>query len=581
MANEIANGGVPPEELRQISAFTSVSLTDIHEVIVSPTGTTVVVPKSSPPVMTDERGRFAFASVDPGTYKVMFSGTGYAKQDYGQRTIGAGGVPLTLAPGQAKTDIVMRMMAVGALSGRIRDALGQPVAGVPVQLFRFTYDDTGKKAVQRVTTARTNDLGDYRMYYLSPGRYYMSAGNPPGQNQENGFPSGLNGLMFGAGYATQNRVPQNYTITYYPGTASENSAAPIDVQPGADLRGVDLMVSPQQSYRVRGRVTDSRTGQPPQSASIQMIPQTSGDLLDVIFTGGLGNSNYKAADGSFEFQNVSAGAYILSASIPNPPQTRPIDFNSMSPAERNEYFQAQQAQDLVRPKASLPTSVINADVDGVALTLGLSSSISGRFRVESSAPEAAASLDFIRVQLKGGTGVTPLDVGPQSRPVKEDGTFRVDNVWPGEYRVSIAGLPQGFYVKEARAGEADLLNQPLRVTGSDSNPLDILISPKVGTLEGAALDVAGQPFPGAQVVLIPARNRERMELFRPVMADSAGHFSIPAVAPGEYILAAWEAIEPNAFFDPNLIQQAEGQGKALRIAESSNQTVNVTPMPAR
>jgi len=581
MANEIANGGLPPEELRQISAFTSVSLTDIHEVIVSPTGATVVVPKSSPPIMTDDRGRFAFTAVDPGTYKVMFSGSGYAKQDYGQRTIGAGGVPLTLSPGQSKADIVMRMVAVGAVSGRIRDAAGQPAAGVPVQLFRFTYDDTGKKTVQRVTTARTDDLGDYRMYYLSPGRYYMSAGNPPGQNnQQNGFPTGLEGLMFGGGYSTQNRVPQSYTITYYPGAASENSAAPIDVQSGADLRGIDLVVSAQQSYRVRGRVTDSRTGQPPQSASISMTPQVR-DVNDLIFSGGAGNSNYKPADGSFEFQNVGAGVYALNASIPNAPQTRAVDFNSMSPAERNEYFQAMQAQDLVLPKASLPINVINADVDGVVLALGLSSSVSGRVRVESTAPDAAASLDFIRLQLKGGTPVTPLDSGPQSRPVKEDGTFRVDNVWPGEYRVSIAGLPQGFYVKEARAGEADLLNQPLRVTGPNSNPLDILISPKVGTLDGVAVDAAGQPSPGAQVVLIPARNRERTELFRPVMADSTGHFDIPGVAPGEYILAAWEAIEPNAFFDPNLILQAEAQGKAVRVAESSSQAVNVMSIPPR
>ena len=83
------------------------------------------------------------------------------------------------------------------------------------------------------------------------------------------------------------------------------------------------------------------------------------------------------------------------------------------------------------------------------------------------------------------------------------------------------------------------------------------------------------------MVLIPARNRERTELFRPAMADSTGRFNIPAIAPGEYILAAWDAIEPNAFFDPNLIQQAEGQGKAVRVMESSSQTVNVTPMPAR
>jgi hypothetical protein len=96
-----------------------------------------------------------------------------------------------------------------------------------------------------------------------------------------------------------------------------------------------------------------------------------------------------------------------------------------------------------------------------------------------------------------------------------------------------------------------------------------VISPNVGTVEGAT-------EPGALVVLIPARNRERTELFRPITADSAGHFNIPNVAPGEYTLVAWESIEPFSFFDPSLIQIAETQGKALRVEESSKQTVSVT-----
>lgn len=75
-------------------------------------------------------------------------------------------------------------------------------------------------------------------------------------------------------------------------------------------------------------------------------------------------------------------------------------------------------------------------------------------------------------------------------------------------------------------------------------------------------------------MLIP-RNRERTELFRPVTADSAGHFKIANVAPGDYTLAAWEAMEPFAFFDPNLIREAEAQGKTVRIEESSSQAMNV------
>jgi hypothetical protein len=43
---------------------------------------------------------------------------------------------------------------------------------------------------------------------------------------------------------------------------------------------------------------------------------------------------------------------------------------------------------------------------------------------------------------------------------------------------------------------------------------EILIVPNVGSLDGVT-------EAGAQVVLIPTRNRERTELFRPVTADTA------------------------------------------------------------
>jgi hypothetical protein len=64
-----------------------------------------------------------------------------------------------------------------------------------------------------------------------------------------------------------------------------------------------------------------------------------------------------------------------------------------------------------------------------------------------------------------------------------------------------------------------------------------------------------------------------------VTADLNGRFAISSIAPGEYILAAWEAMEPNAYYDPNSIRQAEGNGKAVRVSESSSQTVNVSVIP--
>lgn len=163
-------------------------------------------------------------------------------------------------------------------------------------------------------------------------------------------------------------------------------------------------------------------------------------------------------------------------------------------------------------------------------------------------------------------------------PTAPDGTFRTNHVQPGEYRLSVSGVPPGFFIKHARLGNADVLNAPVRVLGQ-TDTLDILLSPNVGEVKGVAVDAAGQPVQGAQVVLIPQRNRQRTELFRPVAADSSGRFSIPSVEPGDYILAAWDSIEPYAFFDPDLIAQAERLGRPIQVTESSSQTANVTTIP--
>jgi hypothetical protein len=519
--------GAPSE----VAEARAIPVDDIHEITISPSGITSVVYNSSPPVMTDDRGRFSFAAVGAGSYRLTFSGNGYVKQH---------SALTTLTAGQSKADLVMRMVKLGAIGGQIRDSNGQPVTGVEVETFRYTYDQTGQRQNQRVAVTRTDDLGEYRMYALLPGRYYVTAGGYAGRPEIGGrLPPGLVDRFYGEGYTTPNRIPQFYSQMYYPGAANQSSATAIEVQSGADIRGVDLLVSLLPPYRVRGRVVDSRTGRPPQRVTLLLNYQDPGGKGSVDLLTGV-NPNYNAADGTFELLNISAGAYFLLAVVPDgPPQGRVGGW--------------------------VPLNIVG-DMDGVVLSLAASGSLNGRVRVESGTP----SLNLVRVELHSRIGVPlPRELREQFSPVAPDGRFRLDNVPPGDYRISIGGLPEGFYLKEARIGEADVLNAPLRYSLTDTAVLDLLISPN-----GAAID--GTAVPGAQVVLIPNSNRERTELFKQVTADAAGRFTIPSVAPGEYTLAAWETLEPYAFFDPSLIRQAEDQGKAVRVVESSTQTVNLT-----
>lgn len=547
-----------PDLQARAAVYKALPLENIFEIVVSPKGEVAVVPKTSPPVTTDGSGRFTFNDIEPGTYKLTFSGNGYAK----------GGAPFIVGTGQAKTDLVMKLLPTGAVSGHIRNDAGEPLAGVQVEIVRFTYDQGGQKQIQSVAATFSDDRGEFRMFYLTPGRYFLRAGGQAGIR-----------LFAAPGYSSSNVSRQSYGVTYYPGVAAEaDRAGVIDVQPGSDVRDVDLRVGLQKTYLVRGRVVDPSTGQPPASISISLAGRS--DNLASVRILNL-PPNYKPADGSFLLANIDPGTYTITAT---PRRTQPLpDTSTLSPAERASFFESMEASDRAQPRAVGVVDVVNANVEGVVLTMGTSVPLAGRWRIESTAPQASVQFTLLRLELKGfgsGSLAKSMTTEAQYRPAAADGTFRIDNVLPGVYKLDMLPVPAGFYVKDARFGNTDVLNGPLIVSGPSSNALEILLSPNVGTISGDALDGSGQPLPGADVVLIPAQKHDRPDLFRSATTDPRGRYTIPSVAPGEYTLAGWEALAPYGYFDPELIAQAERAGKAVRISESSNQSANATVMPA-
>ena len=81
-------------------------------------------------------------------------------------------------------------------------------------------------------------------------------------------------------------------------------------------------------------------------------------------------------------------------------------------------------------------------------------------------------------------------------------------------------------------------------------------------------------------VLVPERDRDHSELFQRAIAALEGRFRFPSVPPGNYKLFAWEALEPNAYFDPEVLRPVEQRGRVIQLAESSRQTVDMIVIPA-
>jgi hypothetical protein len=63
--------------------------------------------------------------------------------------------------------------------------------------------------------------------------------------------------------------------------------------------------------------------------------------------------------------------------------------------------------------------------------------------------------------------------------------------------------------------------------------------------------------------------------------DRSGHFAIANVAPGDYLVFAWEALEPFAYFDPVVLKRYEASGTKVQLNESGREHVEVKRIPVQ
>lgn len=481
--------------------------------------------------VTDAQGVFTIRDVDPTRYFITASKTGYVTQQYGQASgpRGGRGTPLDVAPGAEIKDITFKMQPGGVIAGRVVDEDGEPVSGVQIMSMRYVYMD-GERRLAPSGNARTDDRGEYRIFGITGGKYYLNA------SMRNSFQGEM---MAGIGPAEE-----GYATMYYPGVTDFNGAQAIEIKAG-DEQHADFTFVPTKTYKVRGRLIDGQTGEPAKNANVGL--NRRGQAFGFGMMGG--TMATIRTDGQFEIRGVSPGSYYLTAFV----------FNQENPQ-----------------MARMEVEVGDSDVDGLSLTTQAGRTFSGSIRVEGKSDFKVSDLT-VWLQPPQGQG---MFFGPGQGPTKIDGTFQLKNIGDDDYTLRVMGLQSDMYVKSARVGSEDVLENGFNINRVKGSSLDIVVSANGGTLDGT-VNKDDNTYQGAQVVLIPERTgRAKPERAKTATTDQNGKFTMKGIKPGHYKLYAFEDIENGSWEDPDVIRKYEGDGKSIDFSEGAHKMETLKLIPS-
>jgi len=502
---------------------------------------------------TAQDGRFRFENVKPLGYRLIATMSGgFVPGEFGQRSATGLGVSFELAAGQTLRNVRLILTPTGSISGRVYDRDG-PVGKLQVLALRPVYRE-GRRALTIVQAVQTNDRGEYRLFWLAPGPYlvmvrpvsllsdmFTSPVRISEPSRVGGFEQTSNPVLTTRTLPSGEVVQETQLPVYYPGVTSLNEAARIELRAGGSADGMDIPMTtgPVRTRRVRGVVV--LNGQPAANAGVIALPR-SGDPAPAVAAAAARTN----PDGSFDVAGVLPGSYLITANT-NAGQSNAI-----------------------------AVEVGDADVDQIVIPLAAGFQMTGRFVMEGRSRNT--EIANLRANLvrdpdpvgmpNGGPSYTP--------PPSPDGSFVLQGVPPGDYRVTVRALPVDAYVKSMRMGAFDVLDRGLHLTGAPREPLEIVIG-DAGTLSGTVQTTMQEPVLNSTVVVIPdAPDRHRADLYKRAVTDSAGRFRIQGLAAGSYRVFAWEDIEEGSWQDPDVIRLYENRGASIRIREGGDDSIQLT-----
>lgn len=474
----------------------------------------------------DDNAHFLFDHVAAGTYEIVGGKQGYYTDDrkHGMQTV------VDLAADATVKDVLVRLLPLGIISGRIVDEVNDPVRTVEVRLLGVEHY-RGREFLNTMGSAVSDDRGEYRIFDIRPGSYYLLAEHNVSKEwkKETGItpPRG-------------SRLDIAYPPLMYPGTSDMQQAQKIVVSPGDDLHA-DFSLFPVQAVSIAGRVVNGMNSRPITNPSVVAYWGPTASVMartaEIV-----ANSSY------FEIRGIGPGTYTLRTTF----------------VDDGESFSDERVVEIG------PQGVRNLLISGLP-----DFDIVGHVRVDSTRyPAFMPSVEF-------------ASTGPRNSSIFRVGTTRPDNQFTGKlhpgdrYRVNVPNLPQDFYLKSVQVSGHEVANTDV-VIGGRHTEVDLLVSAGGGHIDGTALNDKHEPVSGSYVLLVPDSNdTPDADLIRPTRADVKGKFSLRGIPPGSYKLFAFEDAETEILNQPDLLKNYQQSSQSIKVEETGKYTLEIKPVPSQ
>lgn len=390
---------------------------------------------------TDDLGHFSIGNLDPGTYTLGATRSGFVDANYGAHTQSGSGTPLELAPAETIKDLRIELAPEAMIYGRVLDQNDDPVRGVSVEALRRVFGHSEARLL-RIDQTMSQADGTFVLGGFASGTYYVCA-----------MPSA------------------RATHTCFPNALNFSSATPIQVASGESFRGAEIRLQRTATYHIRGRIQIPAGA--PENLQLQINVT---NISDKDFGNSIGGS---PREGKFDYAGFEPGTYRI--------QINPLPISITDPStgtSATRYY-----------GGKIDVVIADSDQD-VVIPLSTGVEITGKIRVEGDAPDPSILRQF------AGRGISMF--APSSYVASEvspDGAFAFHGAFAETYHLSISNTPDGTYLKSVRFNQREIPGADLDLTSGIGGTLDIVLSPNPATLTGTVRDENGKPAAGAHVHL--------------------------------------------------------------------------------